>query len=294
MFHLSIKSTICALLLAFGFLTHAATVTYDFNITWVAANPDGAFNRQVIGINGQWPIPIMTATVGDRVIANVHNQLGNQSTSLHFHGLYMNGTTQMDGPVAVTQCAIGPGEFFKYDFRIDQPGTYWYHSHEAGQYPDGLRGALIVNDPNSPYQGQYDEELVLTVSDWYHELTPSLLKKFSSVINPTGAEPVPKAALMNDTQNLTVSVKPAKKYMFRLVNMGAFAGQYLWFEGHTMQIVEVDGIYTEAADADMIYLTAGQRASVLVTTKNDTVSNFAFVGSMDQVRSISKYSITPY
>ena len=122
----------------------------------------------------------------------------------------------------------------------------------------------------------------MTLSDWYHEQTPSLLKKFNSVTNPTGAEPVPKAALMNDTQNLTVSVLPGKTYMFRTVNLGAFAGQYLWFEGHTMRIVEVDGIYTEAAEADMIYLTAGQRASVLVSTKNDSLSNFAFVGSMDQ------------
>lgn len=36
-----------------------------------------------------------------------------------------------------------------------------------GQYPDGLRGPLIVHDPNDPYAGKYDEEIVLTVSDWY-------------------------------------------------------------------------------------------------------------------------------
>lgn len=35
-----------------------------------------------------------------------------------------------------------------------------------GQYPDGLRGPLIVHDPNDPYQGKYDNEVVLTVSDW--------------------------------------------------------------------------------------------------------------------------------
>ena len=103
---------------AFGLLVRAATVTYDFNITWVNANPDGAFVRPVIGINGQWPIPHITATKGDRVIVNVQNQLGNQSTSLHFHGLYMNGTTHMDGPVGVTQCSIAPGRSFTYDFKV--------------------------------------------------------------------------------------------------------------------------------------------------------------------------------
>ena len=109
------------------------------------------------------------------------------------------------------------------------------------------------------------------------------MKRFISFANPTGAEPVPDAALMNDTQNLTTMVQPGKTYMFRIINMGAFAAQYLWFEGHTMQIVEVDGIYTEPAEADMLYITVAQRYSVLITTKNDTTTNYAFVGSMDQV-----------
>jgi iron transport multicopper oxidase len=153
----------------------------------------------------------------------------------------------------------------------------------SAQYPDGLRGPLIIHDPDSPFKGQYDEERYLTLSDWYHDQMPDLMKTFISVGNPTGAEPVPNGALMNDTQNLTSFVEPGKTYMFRIVNMGAFAGQYLWFEGHTMQVVEVDGIYTEPTEADMIYLTAAQRYSVLITTKNDTSTNYAFVGSMDTV-----------
>lgn len=47
---------------------------------------------------------------------------------------------------------------------IDNPEAD--HSHNTGQYPDGLRGPLIVQDPNDPYTGKYDEEHILTVSDW--------------------------------------------------------------------------------------------------------------------------------
>ena len=112
---------------------------------------------------------------------------------------------------------------------------------------------------------------------------PDLLSTFISPLNPTGAEPVPDAALMNDTQNATISVQPGKTYMFRIVNMAAFAAQYLWIQDHQMQIVEVDGIYTTPAIADMIYITAAQRYSVLVTMKNDTSANFPITGSMDQV-----------
>jgi iron transport multicopper oxidase len=162
-------------------------------------------------------------------------------------------------------------------------GTYWYHSHTKGQYPDGLRGPLIIHDPESPFKDQYDEEIVLTVSDWYHDQIPGLLARFLSKGNPTGAEPVPNAALLNDTQNLTVPVRPGKTYLFRTVNMGAFAGQYLWFEGHNMTIIEVDGVYTQPAEAQMIYLSAAQRCSFLVTMRNETDANFPIMGSMDTV-----------
>lgn len=111
------KSAVCGLI-AFATAARAATRTYDFEIGWVTANPDNAMARPVMGINGQWPLPHITATTGDQVIVNVKNSLGNQSTSLHFHGLYQNGTTNMDGQVAVTQCPIAPGASFQYDFMV--------------------------------------------------------------------------------------------------------------------------------------------------------------------------------
>lgn len=98
----------------------AATVTYNFEVGWVTANPDGAFERPTIGINGQWPIPRIEANVGDNVVVHVTNQLGNQSTSLHFHGLFMNGTTHMDGPSQVSQCSIPPGSSFTYNFIVSE------------------------------------------------------------------------------------------------------------------------------------------------------------------------------
>lgn len=215
------------------------------------------------------------------------NTLEYVNTSTDHKFIYRNGTTHMDGAVGATQCAIPPGSRFTYNFTIAQPGTYWYHSHLRGQYPDGLRGPMIINDPNSPFIGQYDEERVLTVSDWYHDEFSSMLPGFISKNNPTGAEPVPKAALWNETQNLTVAVQPGTTYLFRVINIGAFAGQYIWFEGHNITILEVDGIYTQPAEADRIYLSAAQRCSFLLTTKNETSANFPFVASMDTVSSLT-------
>lgn len=102
----------------------AATRVYNFTAGWVTTNPDGQFDRTTIGINGQWPLPRIEATVGDRVIVNLKNDLGNQSTSIHFHGLYMNGSNHMDGVARTTQCPVPPGASFTYDFNVcPAPGS---------------------------------------------------------------------------------------------------------------------------------------------------------------------------
>lgn len=111
-----------------------------------------------------------------------------------------------------------------------------------------------------------------------------LIPRFMSKGNPSGAEPVPQAALMNETQDYSVPVEAGKTYLVRVINMGAFASQYLWLEGHTMRIVEIDGVYTKEAETDMVYISAAQRVSFLLTTKNDTSANFPIVASMDTVR----------
>lgn len=104
-------------LLASRSIVFAATVTYNWDIGWVTAAPDG-FQRQVIGINGQWPCPLIEATVGDTVVVKLTNNLGTQSTSLHFHGISQIGSNIMDGPSAVTQCPIPPGSTFTYSFKV--------------------------------------------------------------------------------------------------------------------------------------------------------------------------------
>jgi iron transport multicopper oxidase len=115
----------------------AKTVTLDFNVTWVNANPDGLSERKVVGINGQWPLPVIEVDKGDQLVVNTYNGLGDKSTSIHWHGMFQNGTNNMDGPSMVTQCPIPPGSSYTYNFTVNQNGTYWYHCHTDACYPDG-------------------------------------------------------------------------------------------------------------------------------------------------------------
>lgn len=261
----------------------AKTVTYDFNVTWVTANPDGLADRKVIGINGEWPLPVIEVDKGDRLVVNMYNGLGDKSTSIHFHGMYQNGSNSMDGPSMVTQCPVQPGSSITYNFTVPQNGTYWYHCHTDFCYPDGYRQALIVNDVDAYFYDEFDEEFTITLSDWYHELVEDIAPDFMSLYNPTGAEPLPDSFLFNDTLDTSIPVKPGKTYLLRLINTSAFVAQYFYIEDHTFDIVEIDGIYTERTTASTLYIHVAQRYSILLTTKNSTDLNYNIVTVVDQV-----------
>jgi iron transport multicopper oxidase len=62
-----------------------------------------------------------------------------------------------DGAATVTQCPIIPGNAYQYSVPTkEQFGTFWYHSHFSSQYCDGLRGPLVVYNPNDPHKKLYD------------------------------------------------------------------------------------------------------------------------------------------
>lgn len=109
--------TLVLLLLGYCQLALSKTVRYDWSIDWVTASPDG-FSRPVIGINGQWPCPQIDVDLNDRLIVTIHNNLGNESTGLHWHGINQYGHATMDGSAGTAQCPVPPNSSFTYDFPV--------------------------------------------------------------------------------------------------------------------------------------------------------------------------------
>ncbi|CDK28987.1 unnamed protein product [Kuraishia capsulata CBS 1993] len=267
---------------AFAAVASAKTHSYNWTASWVDGyNPDGLFERPVIGVNGEWPWPDLKVKKGDRVEILLNNGFETSNTSLHFHGLFQRDNTQMDGPPYVTQCPIAPGESMLYNFTVpDQVGSFWYHSHSESQYGDGMRAAFIIEDTED-YPYDYDEEVILTVAEWYHKDVKTLTKDFMNRYNPTGAEPIPQNLLFNNTRNNSWVVQPDTTYLVHIINVGAFVSQYLYMEDHTFTVVEIDGIYVEKNETEMLYITVAQRYTVLITTKSDTSKNYAFMQKFD-------------
>lgn len=138
-----------------------------------------------------------------------------------------------------------------------------------------------MHDAASPYNAVYNEEIVFSISDWYHEQMPDMMPHYlhQSMLH----DPTPDSNLINDTQNLQIPVRPNEKYLVRIANIGGFMGQYVSIEDHEMTIVEVDGVYTKRAQAQTIYIAAGQRYGVLIEGKDNASRNYAITVTMDKV-----------
>lgn len=287
------------LFLAISLLSTAAladTVTLDWTIEWKWVNPDGT-PRPVIVVNDQWPPPTVTVNEGDRLVVHVTNKLWNETTSIHFHGMYLKGSPEMDGASGSLQCPIPPASTFTYDFtvchlargkntianqplveQVDQVGTYWWHAHNKAQIIDGLRGPMVVNPKKAPWQGQVDGgELVITLGDWYHRQAPYLIREYAR----TGTEILPNSALINSGQNTQFLVQPGKTYLLRITNIGNAAGQYFQVDGHDLTIVEADGIYVEPYKVEQLYLAVSQRYAVLLTAKTAPAGNYLIKCQVD-------------
>ena len=87
---------------------------------------------------------MIEANWGDTIQVAVTNNIDNEGTSLHWHGILQKGTPWYDGVPSVQQCPIAPGKTFTYTFNAETYGTTWYHSHYSAQYADGLLGPLII------------------------------------------------------------------------------------------------------------------------------------------------------
>ncbi|KAG2159054.1 laccase [Suillus bovinus] len=244
--------------------------------------PDG-YNRSATVVDGTFPGPLITAQKGDHFDIEVVNKLKDDSMfvltsviSSHWHGISQNKTNYADGTSFVTQCPITPNHSFLYPFSApNQAGTYWYHSHYSVQYCDGLRGPLVIYDPQDPLAYMYDVDdasTVITLADWYHTVAPDLLDTIpvaqSMLINGHG-----RYAGGPQSELAVINVMPGKRYRLRLVQMSCDSNVLFSIDGHNLTVVEADGQLTVPLVVDQLQIFAAQRYSVILVT-DQPVDNY--------------------
>ncbi|GAA2847649.1 hypothetical protein GCM10010517_04750 [Streptosporangium fragile] len=101
------------------------------------------------GFDGTVPGPTLRVRQGETVEVRLRNEIPGVGVTLHWHGYDVPAGE--DGVAGVTQDAVRQGGEFVYRFRADDPGSYWYHSHDLSDpaVRMGLYGMFVV-DPAAP------------------------------------------------------------------------------------------------------------------------------------------------
>ena len=171
------KSIVVALALFSSTWGFAAVKEYHLTIDEGMVNVTGKSLKRIT-VNGKFPAPLLEFEEGDDAVIYVHNNLKNQDSSIHWHGLLLPGL--MDGVPGFNGFnGIKPQGDFVYKFKVRQSGTYWYHAHSKGQEQDGLYGALVIYPKDKKPLAEHEKterDYVVMLSD-FHEKTSDQIQK---------------------------------------------------------------------------------------------------------------------
>ena len=227
----------------------------------------GGRRATAYGYNGGLPGPTLRLRPGDRLQIRLVNRLA-APTNLHVHGLVVSPEGNADN-VFVT---VPPGESFDYDYRLPAdhpPGVFWYHPHHhpivADQVFGGLYGAIVVEDVD---ELPVSRERVLVVSDITLD-GAGRLRQPSTTARMMGREG--QLVLVNGQARPAFTARPGERERWRIVNACAARFVRLRLDGQDLDLLGIDsGAQAEPRRVDEVVLATGNRADLLVTTREGT------------------------
>ncbi|EDQ87819.1 uncharacterized protein MONBRDRAFT_26986 [Monosiga brevicollis MX1] len=118
--------------------------------------------------------PTLRFRRGDEVEIRIENRLSERVSGLHWHGIHQRFNAWVDGAIEITDCGIAAGHDARIRIRLNQTGTYWYHSHVGAQYSEGAYGALVIDPPLGELDSiatrfPYEQDYVLMLAEWFHD-----------------------------------------------------------------------------------------------------------------------------
>lgn len=315
---------VVVLLTAFQLSNAQNLVHYDLTITDTTVNYSGKEKRG-IAVNGQIPMPTLTFTEGDTAEIVVHNRL-KESTSLHWHGLYV--PNKEDGVPYLTQMPIEPGATFTYRFPIIQSGTHWYHSHSGLQEQIGMYGSLILlkkKDDLTFRKGIDDLPYVPVILSEWTDIKPENVHRMLHNANDWGgikkgtvqsySEAIKaghfKTKLGNEwkrmlamdvsdvyydkflingkNQSQLSQFRRGDNVRLRISNGGASSYFWLKYAGGKMTVVANDGNDVEPVDVDRLIIGVSETYDVVITIPQDGLAYEFLATPEDRTKSASLF-----
>jgi FtsP/CotA-like multicopper oxidase with cupredoxin domain len=227
---------------------------------------------------GTVPGPLIRVRRGQRLIVHFTNNLP-EATTIHWHGLRI--PPEMDGMPDNPYPPVPPGGTFDYDFVVPDAGLYWYHPHvhSSVQEPNGLYGALVVEDDSEP--AGLGDELVLVLSDVALDATGAFEPADSGGDLGTLFGREGNLMLVNGRSKPVIKARPGVAQRWRIVNAAKTRYFQIGLDGQSFVRIGGDGgLVASAAGmpapaSQTLVLTPGQRADAVLVPAGDPGSDLA-------------------
>ncbi len=213
-----------------------------------------------IAYNNVYSPPLIRVARGGSIDLTLTNNLTNQYTNIHFHGMQVSPKGDSDNIFRLTDA----GETNRYHVEIPlahQPGLYWYHSHgyevSQRQVIGGLSGGIIVEgilDPFPELAGIREQVMLL-------KNTRTLFGDLPNV----SVTDYPSYRMINGQVNPTIDIQPGELQFWRFGNIAANQYFHIKLDGHQFHIIARDGnLGTEVQTVDELFIAPAGRVEVLV------------------------------
>jgi FtsP/CotA-like multicopper oxidase with cupredoxin domain len=270
-------------------------VEYDLRIAEQRVSPAGKTVRGLT-VNGGIPGPVLRFREGDWARIRVHNDLRDETTSTHWHGLLL--PNPQDGVPHITTPPILPGRTHTFEFELRHSGTYWYHSHTHLQEQSGVYGGIVV-EPRGGEPVRADREQVLVLSDWTNfnprEVMRMLMRgsdyfglmrgnaqsilgalrddRLGDYVKRQWDRMMPMdlsdvgyhSFLINGQRETRIEGRPGERVRFRVINAAAATYFYLHSSAGPMTIVAADGPPVSPVKVDRFLMAIAETYDVIVT-----------------------------
>ncbi|XP_060203022.1 monocopper oxidase-like protein SKU5 isoform X1 [Lycium barbarum] len=277
-------------------------IHYEWTVSYIKASPLGV-KQQVIGINGQFPGPILNVTTNWNVVVNVKNDL-DEPMLLTWNGIQQRKDSWQDG-VSGTNCPIPAGWNWTYEFQVkDQIGSFFYFPSLRFQRASGGYGGITINNRNIiplPFAAP-DGDITLFIGDWFIKSHKELRQDIENgvalgapdgiLFNGLGPYRYDNALVSGGISYLTVNAEPGKTYRLRVHNVGVSTSLNFRIQNHNLLLVETEGSYTVQQNYTSLDIHVGQSYSFLVAMDQNAGSDYyivaspRFVNSSDSSKSV--------
>ncbi|XP_031351622.1 laccase-4-like [Photinus pyralis] len=247
--------------------------------------------RSMYSANRKLPGPKIEVCEGDKVVVDVENRIEGLEMTIHWHGVWQDGTQYADGVPYVTQCPILSHNNFRYIWYAKNPGTHFWHAHTGLQKMDGLAGPIVIRQTaardyhSSLYRNDLSAHTVM-VNDWWPYFAsmtlpgalrrPSLIGELphSLLINGKGQTRHPDTNVMTTTPLEEFTVFQGQTYRFRLINaMGTVCPIIFTIDQHKLLAIASDGEPFQSVVVDGIQSYSAERYDFILTA-NKSIGSY--------------------